>query len=323
MKAWLYSIARRVASNYRRSARRADARAEAFAVVEGHARPAVPEAILALDRVLEALTAQERELFVLSEVEGMTGPEIAAAWGLNLNTVYTRIRKLRATVHAASLPTTAAEQRPRPRAGAWAALLPALTPAKAASSSLWLLLAAALAASTGLGSVALRRNDDPAARSRSAPVRVQSTGATARPPAQPAEPEPMQPAATAPRSVQPTALPGSRPSRPSQPVEAAPSTLSQENALLEDARAALRRGDAAQALEHTSAHAKAFPQGSLRDVRDVVRIEALCALNKAPQARAEAVLLLERRPGITAKRRLEKTCAAAPQNPANPDMTGA
>ncbi len=323
MKAWLYSISRRVASNYRRSAQRADARAEAFAVVEGRARASVPEAILELDRMLEGLSAQERELFVLSEVEGMTGPEIAAAWGLNLNTVYTRIRKLRSTVRAATVTAAVQDEQPRTQPGAWAALMPALGPAPAVASSFGVLVVAAAVVTVGVAGVLVTRStaaDSEASPAFAAPVAPADAAKPAVSVSTPTAPTQAPEPAAAVRVIETSTSP---PRRAATSAASHTSTLTQENVLLEAARSALRRGDAAAALEHTTTHATTFPDGALRDVRDVVRIEALCVLGKAPQARAEATLLLERRPGTTARRRLEKTCAGSPRNPASPDMTGA
>ncbi len=39
--------------------------------------------------------SDQREVFVLAELEGLSGPEIAAALGAKLNTVYSRLRLAR------------------------------------------------------------------------------------------------------------------------------------------------------------------------------------------------------------------------------------
>ncbi|MGH1346366.1 MAG: RNA polymerase sigma factor [Nannocystales bacterium] len=335
-KAWLYAIARRVASNHRRSARRRDARADALSLVESHTRRSVPEAIIALDRYLDRLSAEDRELFVLSEVEGMTGPEISAAWGLNLNTIYTRIRKLRGSLREEAIAEQARQEQPAASARGWAALLPALKPMTLFASGMSVGWAAAILV-IGVGGAAVLAT--PGADPNPGPEMQQSNRALAgveasNPPPGPAGllPLPSSPAvvaATASATVVKPAVPhkprvAEGPQRARSAAVPEPvSTLNEENAMLARAQAALGRGEAELALRETVAHAARFPNGVLADVRAVVRIEALCALRKAPQARAEAKVLLERRPAMTSRRRLEKSCAGSPQKPSSPDMTGA
>jgi RNA polymerase sigma-70 factor (ECF subfamily) len=49
-----------------------------------------------LDQILSSLPADQREVFVLSEIEGLSGPEVAAALGLPIGTVASRLRRARA-----------------------------------------------------------------------------------------------------------------------------------------------------------------------------------------------------------------------------------
>ena len=98
---WLYGIARGVTANLRRHHERARRRLEL--VAPPTAPVGDPEADLqarrAADRVrafLETLDPEQREVFVLADVEGLRGPEIAAALDVNLNTVYSRLRLARA-----------------------------------------------------------------------------------------------------------------------------------------------------------------------------------------------------------------------------------
>ncbi len=53
------------------------------------------ERVRLLYEVMASLDAPKRELFVLAELEQMTGPEIAGILGLPLNTVYSRLREAR------------------------------------------------------------------------------------------------------------------------------------------------------------------------------------------------------------------------------------
>ena len=53
------------------------------------------ERIQRLYELMSSLDAPKREVFVLAELEQMTGPEIAEILGLPLNTVYSRLREAR------------------------------------------------------------------------------------------------------------------------------------------------------------------------------------------------------------------------------------
>lgn len=59
------------------------------------------EDIALVDRLVRAIPQERRAVFVLAECEQMTAPEIATALGVNLNTVYTRLRLARADFEAA------------------------------------------------------------------------------------------------------------------------------------------------------------------------------------------------------------------------------
>ena len=106
VKTWLFGIALRVASVHRRSAARrpteplteepADA-APAAAETLSEAR----EAARLVHQLLDCLDEDRRAVFVLSELEQMTAPEISAALGVNLNTVYSRLRLARRDFDAA------------------------------------------------------------------------------------------------------------------------------------------------------------------------------------------------------------------------------
>lgn len=96
---WLYAIARGVAANHRRGEARAQRR---LRVVSGPAPLASPEEVVgranAAERVrrfLAQLDPDQREVFVLADVEGMSGPEIASALGIKLNVGYSRLRLAR------------------------------------------------------------------------------------------------------------------------------------------------------------------------------------------------------------------------------------
>jgi outer membrane protein assembly factor BamD (BamD/ComL family) len=63
--------------------------------------------------------------------------------------------------------------------------------------------------------------------------------------------------------------------------------LPAESALLDVARTALGRGDGANALAATDAHAKKFPRGALSEEREAIRIQALRMLHRDDEANAK------------------------------------
>lgn len=97
MTSWLFGITRGVSLNRvrrqqrRRRSLRALPRPEA---ADEHTTEDV-EAAQILERFLATLSERHRLVFELSEIEGLTGPEIHQATGWKLNTVYTRLRTAR------------------------------------------------------------------------------------------------------------------------------------------------------------------------------------------------------------------------------------
>jgi RNA polymerase sigma-70 factor (ECF subfamily) len=97
MRSWLIGICRRVAQRYReRSAKQAD-RLEVVEEPRTDPEHAVQqsEAVLVVEQFLDSLDADKREVFRMCEIEGMSAPEIAEVLGVNLNTVYSRLRLAR------------------------------------------------------------------------------------------------------------------------------------------------------------------------------------------------------------------------------------
>jgi RNA polymerase sigma-70 factor (ECF subfamily) len=99
-RAWIYGVARRVAWRHHRSSFRA---AQRLAHVDPPPSPASPhaaierdEAVSFLESFLAKLDGDQREVFVLAEVEGLSAPEISSIVDANLNTVYSRLRLARA-----------------------------------------------------------------------------------------------------------------------------------------------------------------------------------------------------------------------------------
>lgn len=107
---WLWGIARGVASGYRRSDRRRRRLHAEATVAPTHApNPARAlegsvarhQAASILDDFLGSLDADKCAVFMLAEVEGCTGNEIAQKLGVNVNTVYARLRAARQRFRAA------------------------------------------------------------------------------------------------------------------------------------------------------------------------------------------------------------------------------
>jgi RNA polymerase sigma-70 factor (ECF subfamily) len=108
LKTWLFGITRRVVRDHRRSARRKPA--EPLGAIEpadlgpsADARMTKDEEARVLHAMLDELDEEKREVFVLAELEQMSGPEIADALDVNLNTVYARLRAARAAFESAVL----------------------------------------------------------------------------------------------------------------------------------------------------------------------------------------------------------------------------
>jgi RNA polymerase sigma-70 factor (ECF subfamily) len=96
LRTWLMGIAVRVASDYRRSQRATEPLSDELRSADDPERTAsTREAGRQLLALLDRLRPERREVFVLMELEEYSAPEVAEALGLNLNTVYTRLRAAR------------------------------------------------------------------------------------------------------------------------------------------------------------------------------------------------------------------------------------
>jgi RNA polymerase sigma-70 factor (ECF subfamily) len=97
---WLFAIAYRVASNYRRNLKRI----RATEPLDEHLRDDGPTPAESAERVeaqrlalalLDEIDEEKRVVLVLAEIEQLSAPEISALLGLPLNTVYTQLRRAR------------------------------------------------------------------------------------------------------------------------------------------------------------------------------------------------------------------------------------
>jgi len=97
-RAWLFSVSKLVSRNYHRGLRRERAHFLAFVTAP---TPDVEELLLRRERArqvvtfLDSLAECERLPFYLANFEGLTAREIAAELDMNMNTVYTRLRRAR------------------------------------------------------------------------------------------------------------------------------------------------------------------------------------------------------------------------------------
>jgi RNA polymerase sigma-70 factor, ECF subfamily len=101
-RSFLYGTARRVAADVRRSRGRAPA-TDSDSILVGHPDVAPSpeqltvqsEARALLDRVLDAMGDDERDVFVLFELEGLAKSEVAVALGIPEGTAVSRLRRAR------------------------------------------------------------------------------------------------------------------------------------------------------------------------------------------------------------------------------------
>ena len=106
VRTWLFGIVLRVAGDHRRRERRKGGLSPIDFEIEDRAPGPLEEAVRAealrtLARVLGALDEDKRAVLVLAEIEQQSAPEIAAALGIKLNTVYSRLRAARRAFEAA------------------------------------------------------------------------------------------------------------------------------------------------------------------------------------------------------------------------------
>jgi RNA polymerase sigma-70 factor (ECF subfamily) len=108
MTTWLYGIATGVARNHRRGLLRAERKLAAVreqspadpADSGVHENPGRAldrkQAAQLVEDFVEQLDAEKRRVFELCEIEGLTAPDAARCLGLNVNTLGSRLRRVRA-----------------------------------------------------------------------------------------------------------------------------------------------------------------------------------------------------------------------------------
>lgn len=99
---WLYGIARHVASNHQRWARRKQAPLEPLVSEPAHPDPgpheraADAEAAAFVEAFVAGLDEKRRDIFILAVLEELTVREVADVLSIPVNTAYTRLRAVRA-----------------------------------------------------------------------------------------------------------------------------------------------------------------------------------------------------------------------------------
>jgi RNA polymerase sigma factor (sigma-70 family) len=308
-RAWLYGVTRHVSARYRRGVARRVRRHLAFAE-QTRAHADAPQQrhddAQQLERLLAGLSDTTRTVWQMTELLGMSAPEIASELGVPLNTVYSRLRLARAQLQALVTDEAALERlrdpaRDRPPAGArqraWALLLPGLGETGGGAGLLvWVKTQAGMATTllaTGAVVVGLsfrpgtQISPPPAATPQpaSAPALTAARSTAAAPQMLAVSPAPPLPVVERRLS-----------SRTAAPASDAQARLAEELALIDRARAQLTADDAAAVLVTLAAHAQRFPAGALADVREAVRVEATCRRGDVAGAEATARRLLAEHP---------------------------
>jgi RNA polymerase sigma-70 factor (ECF subfamily) len=105
---WLFGIATMMTRRQRRSLARSAVRVAEWTRLMRREPPPTPAAIAEGDAVerrfaaaLERLAPKKREVFVLVTLEGMSGEAVAAALGVPINTVWTRLHHARVELRKA------------------------------------------------------------------------------------------------------------------------------------------------------------------------------------------------------------------------------
>jgi RNA polymerase sigma factor (sigma-70 family) len=313
-RTWLFGIARRIAFRYRRSARTrsrwfvaADAAREAaeHPVDRIHAAQALATMIARLDR-------DKRAVFVLSEIEGMTAPEVSEALGIPLGTAYSRLRAAWQLLgraagqeqRRAEMACMRIEPSEASRRRMWGAIAVGLSPVRVATTATllgqlqWLAAGALIGAGVvGLGVVAMpSAHDDAQVVSRTATVVAEEPARDV-----PVEPSHQRDAVVdapldAPRTTTARTIEASRGHRVQDAPPPSTPDLAEELRLVRGAKAAIRDTRADEAIALREVHARRFPEGQLAAERRSTRVAALCSAGRHAEAEAEARALGLTRP---------------------------
>ena len=306
VRTWIFGIARRIALRYRSRARRRtfelpDLRGETD--VEAAVERAL--ALETLRAFIDRLDDDRVQVFMLAEFGQLRGREIAETLGVNINTVYARLRSARAELdrlakrlrarEAATLVATCRRTRPptASRRRTWSALTLQLGLGKAAAAPVAAAPLKFLAAGAVLGMIigattlgALTPDAaNTAAPSRAAPTASTPASTGANPePAAPATTTPPQtgneraPADPSPKAGAPSTVPNAAPT-PAAPSKPEPAPAREAPRLRPKRAAALPALDSARGRDQLT-----------EEVAHVMRIRAAVELGQRARARTEIAL---------------------------------
>lgn len=310
-RGWVAAITRKIAARHHRTVHRAERKLAALAEVVDERRGADGErdSFAIVDDALARMDPAQAEVFLLAHVEELTGPEIAEAVGAPLNTVYSRLRLARARL-CEFLAMVEAEEREIVEA-----IRRRDAPPREASARVWLALAGGLGetavplATIGLGTklaivsataattvllvvgIGAAATDPP--QTATTTIATPSSTSPSVPVAAVRMPSAVIPEAPAPASIEaPTRAPSPRSTaRIETPSSAPADTLVEETRIVGEARRALAKGDAREALALLDDHATRFPKGTMIVDARALRVRSLCAIGRTDDARAAATAL--------------------------------
>lgn len=343
VKTWAYEIARRVALRYRtRAAREAAHHAEFPGRLAGGTDldDMIERAHAAevLQRFLADLDEDRRRAFVLAELWEMSGREIAESLGVNMNTVYARIRSARteldrlahrlqvrdvgAATRSLREQRASTAARERARVGILAGVGSAASSGTLGLATLaWAGLGVVACAAGVTAAVRLAAPHKPVAPVLEAPSRVEVRVETEA--IMPTEVQ-LDPASV-PAPVDPGPATVARPSRPRSPksVEAKRPSLSEEVAAVRSIRAAVQAEDVARARQRIASYRDNAPRGVLMDEVDALDVELSCRV-QAPAAAAQLKGFAKAHRGSSLVERLTVLCSSkiGPQEPRSAGTQG-
>ncbi|MEM7156925.1 MAG: sigma-70 family RNA polymerase sigma factor [Myxococcota bacterium] len=346
LRPWVIGLARNAAFTHRRSAARREARHAAVPT------PDIPTAVdsavayrQAWDQVhhfLDGLDQDQREAFVLCDLEGLPPAEVASTLRVSRNTVYSRLRLARGKLvdhfserRPAQLPglLRAARTQGGPttehKRRTWAALALQLPLAESVTAAGTGITGASSSVSTGLTAVAMSLGISAVA------VGVIAIGARVLGPSTPTErptvaeraPDENEPRRSAPTETPddapplgpaPTAAPpiveapatdtAPSPSKGNRAKPTSPNTLEDEVALLQQATQRLQANDAVGALTILDRHVKRYPSSDVSNERVAIRVRALCAKGDTRTAESVAASFVSRHPNSRLAASLKEPC---------------
>jgi RNA polymerase sigma-70 factor (ECF subfamily) len=118
LRTWLFGITRKVARDYRASRARATSELELDRLAAQQSGPQElaerAQSAQLLQSMLDELDEERRAAFILVDLEELSVPEAASALGVNVNTLYSRVRAARQDLSRALARVRARNQRSEP-----------------------------------------------------------------------------------------------------------------------------------------------------------------------------------------------------------------